>query len=147
MSSTRKTTKKRKTGTMTAKPAVKAQAATPAAPVPSAAPVSTAVPAAAPEVKVVTPAEDTRFLKKHLLEKVAERSGVRKNEVRPILDAVLAELGEAFAEDAEMVLQPLGKVMVKQVKDVKNATVYTCRIRRSTAQSGDAATDTSVSSA
>ncbi|GEM_PF-1335873 len=85
-------------------------------------------------INLVSPEEDTRFLKKHLLENVSRRTGVRKNEIRPIVDAVLAELGEALAEDAELVLQPLGKLMVKRVKDVSNATVYTCRIRHSTSQ-------------
>jgi len=78
-----------------------------------------------------TPSEDNRVLKKHLVEKVARRVGVRKNEVRPILDAVLLELGAALAEDTQMMLQPLGKVVVKKAKDAGEATVYTCKIRHS----------------
>ncbi|MBI1494846.1 MULTISPECIES: HU family DNA-binding protein [Rhodobacterales] len=86
---------------------------------------------AAPAAAAQEASEDTRILKKHLIEKVARRAGVRKNEVRPILDAILEEIGDNLAEDSQMVFQPLGKIVVKQVKDIGGATVYTCKIRRS----------------
>ncbi|WP_052245403.1 HU family DNA-binding protein [Halocynthiibacter namhaensis] len=91
--------------------------------------VATESPAVA-AVKVITPEEDTRYRKKDLLDKVSKKTGMRKNEIRPIMDAILAEMGEALCDDAEMVLQPFGKLMVKRSKDLSNATVYTCRIRR-----------------
>lgn len=90
-----------------------------------------AVKAAAKTVEKAVPAEETRVLKKHLIEKVALRSGLRKNEVRPVLDALLEEIGGNLEENAQMILQPLGKIVVKQAKETDGATVYTCRIRRS----------------
>lgn len=86
---------------------------------------------AAKPVEKAAPAEEKRILKKHLIEKVARRSGLRKNEVRPVLDALLEVIGGNLAEDTQMVLQPLGKIMVKQAKDADGAVVYTCKIRRS----------------
>lgn len=120
MSSTPKTPAK--TARPKAKPSVKST-------------VKTSTKTAAKPVETTAPAEDNRILKKHLIEKVARRSGLRKNEVRPVLDALLEEIGGNLEENAQMVLQPLGKIVVKQAKDAGGATIYTCKIRRSAEKS------------
>ena len=52
--------------------------------------------------------------KKELIDLVVERSGLKKKDAKPIVEATLAILGEALAEARELNLQPLGKVKVRR---------------------------------
>ncbi len=96
---------------------------------------------AAPKVmkKAVTPtpkpvvkpeAEAPVLRKKELIERVVARSGIKKKDAKPTIEAMLAVLGEALASGEELNLQPMGKVMVKRVKEQPNAKVMVCRIRQ-----------------
>lgn len=113
-STTSKTTK----STATKSPAAKTtKAATTKAP---------AAPVAAPEAAVVS-----ELKKKEFYERVAQASGAKKNKVKPVVDAVLAELGAALAKGEELNLPPLGKVSINRQKDAGNAHVMIAKIRRS----------------
>jgi len=68
--------------------------------------------------------------KKELIERVVARSGVKKKDAKPAIEAMLAVLGEALAAGEDLNLQPLGKVMVKRTNQQKNAKVMVCRIRQ-----------------
>ena len=68
--------------------------------------------------------------KKELIERVVARSGVKKKDAKPTIEAMLAVLGEALAAGEELNLQPLGKVMVKKTKELPNAKMMVCRIRQ-----------------
>ncbi len=81
-----------------------------------------APPAKAAEVAVLR--------KKELIERVVARSGVKKKDAKPTIEAMLAVLGEALAAGEELNLQPLGKVMVKKTKELPNAKMMVCRIRQ-----------------
>jgi len=75
--------------------------------------------------------------KKELIERVVERSGVKKKDAKPTIEAMLAVLGEALAAGEELNLQPLGKVMVKKTKELANAKMMVCRIRQRNAVEDD----------
>ena len=81
-------------------------------------------------VKVAPVADAPVLRKKELIERVVIRSGIKKKDAKPTVEAMLAVLGEALAAGEELNLQPLGKVMVKREKELPNAKVMVCRIRQ-----------------
>ena len=68
--------------------------------------------------------------KKELIERVVARSGIKKKDAKPVIEAMLSVLGESLANGEDLNLQPLGKVMVKRVKEHANAKVMVTRIRQ-----------------
>lgn len=67
--------------------------------------------------------------KPQFIERVVERSEMRKREVKPALEAALAVLAEAIANGEELVLPPLGKVKVIREKEFANGSAYTIKVR------------------
>ncbi len=76
--------------------------------------------------------------KQELIAKVVERSDVSKKHVKPVIEAMLAVLGEAIAEGRELNLQPLGKVKRKRIKETDKARVIVASIRQQIATETDA---------
>lgn len=68
--------------------------------------------------------------KKELVDLVVARSGVKKRDAKPAIEAALAILGQALAESRPLNLKPLGKAKVSNVKDKDNATVINMRLRQ-----------------
>lgn len=94
-----------------------------------------ATPAAdAPEAVVVqesVPVSKLGELKKvELIEMIVERTGVKKRDAKPTIEAALQILGEALAEGRELNLQPLGKIRVNRMKKLSSARVMTCKVRQ-----------------
>ena len=120
----------RKTSATAKRPATAATRKTTSAAVDPA--VATAVKAAVTSTsKPAKPAADDDMMRKpDLIEKVVARSGVKKKDAKPVVEAMLAVLGEALAEGQEMRLPPLGKVMVNRSKDLENGTAYIVKIRQ-----------------
>jgi len=72
-----------------------------------------------------------RFLrKKELIDRVVTQSGLKKKDVKPVVEATLAVLGEALSKQEPMNLQPFGKLLVNRRKQQPNAEVLITRIRR-----------------
>ena len=97
-------------------------------------------PVAAPDVTVVAaePVVAGPELKKPaLIDRVVERSGGKKRDVKPVVEAMLDVLGQALDNGEELVLPPLGKVKVTRRKPLANGEVLTARIRRTGAAKGD----------
>lgn len=69
--------------------------------------------------------------KRELLERVVIASGIKKRAAKPVVEAMLKELGDAFARGETVNLQPFGKGIVKSFKDLENAQVLELRLRRS----------------
>lgn len=135
----RKTTA-RKTTTSKAKPrhAVAAQK-------PAAVAKKTSKPAVKKAVSAVTAApqvtiEEPTLRKKELIERVVARSGVKKKDAKPTIEAMLAVLGEALAAGEVLNLQPLGKVMVKRNIEKPNAKIMVCRVRQRKENAGGVVT-------
>ncbi|WP_159453223.1 HU family DNA-binding protein [Aquimixticola soesokkakensis] len=72
--------------------------------------------------------------KKELLEKIVASTGARQAVVKPIVDAVLQELGEALARGDKLVLPPLGRVSVNKSKEVEDGKVYVTKVRQPSAE-------------
>jgi nucleoid DNA-binding protein len=68
--------------------------------------------------------------KKELIERVAAVSGVKKQDTRAIIDAVLSVLGDALAAGETLALPPLGKARVNRHKDVDGGEILTVKLRR-----------------
>lgn len=134
---TRKTTASKRTTTR--KTAAKAAAApktaktTPAKPTKSAAVAS--VEKAAPKPTVVTTTAPTlsapEMKKKELIDAVVKRSGIKKKDAKPVVEAMLAVLGEQLGDGRELNLQPLGKVKINRIKHLANGRVVMCKLRQS----------------
>ena len=78
-------------------------------------------------VPVVTGPE---MKKKELVDRVVTRSGIKKKDAKPVVEAMLAVLGAAMAEGRELNLQPMGRLKVARVKDTGNGQVLVCRVRQ-----------------
>lgn len=114
-STTTRTPKKPAT-TRSPKPAVAASSAVE--------PAATAAPA--------TSADPVKVLgKRELIDRVVTASGIKKRAAKPVIEAVLMELGEAFSRGDTLNLQPFGKGITKNRKDLENAEVIEVRLRRS----------------
>lgn len=68
--------------------------------------------------------------KRDLINLVVERSGVKKRDAKPAVEAALAVLGDALAEGRDLNLPPLGKIKVTKQKEIPQGSVLTVRLRR-----------------
>ena len=91
--------------------------------------------------KVVTVSEpvvaEPDMKKKELIDLVVERSDIKKKFAKPVVEAMLAVLGEAIAEGRELNLQPLGKLRIYRAEEKSNGRVIVCKIRLSLSAQGD----------
>lgn len=128
-SRTRKTSTKSKTAKTTASvpKASVVKAATSEGKTTSAATEKTATATVVESIKPVV--SDTPIKKKELIDRVVAESGMKKKDVKPVVEAMLAVMGRALREGEEIVAPPMGKMMVKRVKDLSNARVMTLRLR------------------
>ena len=87
--------------------------------------------AAKPGVKAVrvNPPEVT-VRRKELVTRIAEKSGMKPNVIKSVLDAVLREMGDSLSAGEALNLPPFGKVTVNRRKDLENAEILLCKIRR-----------------
>lgn len=126
MSSTKTTGKKTPTRTASAarKTAVKTTARKKAAVAPK--PAATAVSKPAPAAGGFPDA----LRKKELVEKVVARAGIKKRDAKPVIEAMLAELGETLAAGRSLVLPPLGRLKVNREKKLANGRVLVVKLRQ-----------------
>jgi DNA-binding protein HU-alpha len=68
--------------------------------------------------------------KKELVDLVVERSGIKKRDVKPAIEAALAILGDALASGRDLNLAPLGKIKVTRQKRLAKALVLNARVRQ-----------------
>lgn len=81
-------------------------------------------------VETVKPVVASAPIKKpELIDRVMAETGMKKKDVKPVVEAMLTVLGRALSEGEDLTVPPLGKVMVKRMKDVANARVMTVRVR------------------
>lgn len=80
-----------------------------------------------------TPPDDKeiRVIKKpELLDEVVLRTGLKKREVKPAVEAALSVLGDALRDGAEVNVPPLGKLRIVKSKDLEGgAAVMTLKLR------------------
>jgi DNA-binding protein HU-alpha len=68
--------------------------------------------------------------KKELIDQVVERSGIRKKFAKPVVEAMMAVLGEAITDGRDLNLPPFGKVKQQRTKDAANVRVTIAKIRQ-----------------
>ncbi|WP_313350208.1 HU family DNA-binding protein [Paracoccus sp. (in: a-proteobacteria)] len=68
--------------------------------------------------------------KRQLLAQVARRTGLRNTEVKTVVEATLAELGEAIAAGMTLALPPLGRARISRRNDRTGGEIITLRLRR-----------------
>ncbi len=110
---------------------------------PRAAPTNATVPDAEPDALVASdqpkvedvdakPTEDIVSLgKRDLIDRVVLASGIKKKAAKPVIEAMLKELGDALSRGETLNLQPFGKANVKRQKDLEHAEIIELRLRRS----------------
>ena len=95
----------------------------------------------APHAVIISPV----MRKKELIDAVVERSGVKKKDAKPVVEAMLEILGEALADNRELNLLPMGKFKVVNEKDLGNGKMMRVKVRQVTPtdkpKDADAATD------
>jgi DNA-binding protein HU-alpha len=109
------------------KPAAPASKPAPAAEAPAQAPAPVEATVVAPARPVVA---GPVLRKKDLVDRVVARSGLKKKDVKPAVEALLEELGLAVSRGEELNLPPFGKLKVTREKETANARVLNCRIRQ-----------------
>jgi hypothetical protein len=103
-----------------------------------------------PVVVTSTPVLDVPPLnKKELIDEVVLRSGVKKKDAKPVVEALLSVLGETVASGRDLNLRPFGKLLLKRSELRSNGTLHVCRLRQPLEQprgSQEIAEDTDISS-
>lgn len=137
-----KTTRKpRKTASQTTAPS--APVAAPLSALDGSPPAPASKPDAAPSVVAAAQAVilGPVMRKKELIDAVVTHSGLKKKDVKPIVESTLEVLAKALAEKRELNLQPLGRVMIRREKQVRNGRVLVAKIRQSDGGPGPDAKD------
>jgi nucleoid DNA-binding protein len=70
--------------------------------------------------------------KKELIDTVVERSGIKKKDAKPVVEAMLEILGEALGDNRELNLLPMGKFKVVNEKDLGNGKMMRVKVRQVT---------------
>ncbi len=73
--------------------------------------------------------------KKELIDRVVVASGVKKKDAKPVIEAMLAEMGAALSRGEGLQLLPFGNLKIAKTKSLANGEVLTCKVRRSKAGS------------
>lgn len=72
---------------------------------------------------------DAPIKKPELIDRVMAETGLKKKDVKPVVEAMLAVLGRALIAGEELTVPPLGKVMINRSKEVANATIVNIKLR------------------
>lgn len=117
------TATRRKTSTKAVPPASKAPK-TPAAPAAATKAKGAATMAKAPS------AQPDRGRRRDLLNAIASRSDLPRDDLKDAMDLILEEMGKMLDAGEQVVLPPLGKLNVKKRVERGAATVLTVKLRR-----------------
>ena len=79
--------------------------------------------------------------KKELFDLVVARSGMKKKDVKAVVEAMLGVLGDVLAELRELNLQPLGKLKVQRAKELPDGRALVLKLRQKSAQMKAASED------
>lgn len=90
-----------------------------------------AAPASATVVDTAKPVVLGPMMRKpELVNAVVAKTGLKKKDVKPIVEATLAVLGSALQDARELNLEPMGKIKVTRVKDKALGKLLHARIRQ-----------------
>ncbi|SFQ56646.1 DNA-binding protein HU-alpha [Roseivivax halotolerans] len=86
--------------------------------------------AATLDPSVLPPSQQPDLKKRELVDKIVKRTGIKKKDVKPVIEEALQILGDALSEGRELNLKPFGKMKVQRVKDVQNGQVLVTKVRQ-----------------
>lgn len=72
-----------------------------------------------------------------ILERVVDRSGMRKGEARTAIEATMAVIGEAIENGEDIDLPGFGKLKLQREKETPRGKAYVMRLVRNTAPPSD----------
>ena len=121
---TKTTAKPASTRTATTTPATTKATGAAAAPKPKPAFQPTVVTSAQPVVA------GPMMRKKELIDTVVARSGIKKRDAKPVIEAMLAVLGSAISDGRDLNLHPMGKLKVNRTKTGKGSKIMICKLRQ-----------------
>ena len=125
-STTRKTTTKKAPASVTAAAKAATAKSTPAKPAPiKSAPVK---PATVTKLEPVVAGPALR--KKELLDTVALKTGMKRAEVKKVVEATLATMGLALQDSRDLNVQPFGTVKINRERKLPDGKVVVARIRQ-----------------
>ncbi|KAG1667670.1 hypothetical protein GQR58_018299 [Nymphon striatum] len=88
-------------------------------------------------IETVTPVVSGLPIKKpELIDRVVTETGMKKKDVKPVVEAMLSVLARTLSEGEEITAPPMGKLMIKRVKELPNAKVMTLKLRIPNAEVG-----------
>ncbi|MEJ6388416.1 HU family DNA-binding protein [Gymnodinialimonas ulvae] len=127
---------RRKSTARAADAAAKPAAANPSA---SKAVTSASKPGAGSPVATGAPADALR--RPDLIQAIADRVSLKRSEAKMVFDVVLDEIGKALDANDEVIVPPLGKMMVKKRIAKPNGAMLTVKLKRAEADptAGDVA--------
>ena len=68
--------------------------------------------------------------KRELIDQVVKKSGIKKKDAKPVVEAMLAVMGAALQDGRELNLQPMGKIKVNRERKRPEGKVLIARIRQ-----------------
>lgn len=83
--------------------------------------------------------------KKELIDTVVARSGIKKRDAKPVIEAMLTVLGSAISEGRDLNLHPMGKLKVNRTKTGKGSKIMICKLRQNLEAIGRSETGSDVS--
>ena len=103
----------------------------------------------APKPRIAAQAEPApegeAMKKKDFIDRVVERSGVKKRDAKPAIEATMAELADLLAAGRDLNLPPMGKLKSVKSKEVGDgAQVLTLKLRTMKDGAGQGADKTGV---
>lgn len=87
-------------------------------------------PSGSSEVQSNDTAPEDALKKNELLQRLSDKTGQPKSQLRPVMDALLEILGEAVAEERPLQIPPLGKIKPLRSKTQGAARVSHVKIRQ-----------------
>ncbi|MEX3015101.1 HU family DNA-binding protein [Gymnodinialimonas hymeniacidonis] len=107
----------------------------------AAAPTSPAAPAPKPAAEVAASTATDALRRPDLIQAVADRVSLKRSEAKMVFDVVLDEIGKALDANEEVIVPPLGKLMVKKRLEKPNGEMLTLKLKRAAADptAGDVA--------
>lgn len=90
--------------------------------------------AAPPETNVVEGQQPVvagpQMRKKELVDAVVAQTGMKKKNVKPVVEATLAILGAALGDNRELNLQPFGHLKVRKERELANGRMVVAKVRQ-----------------
>ncbi len=105
---------------------------------PKAATPATAASKADQHGQTADPDGNAKLRKADFIERVATRSALKKNQVKPVLEAALAVLGDALDAGETLQIPPLGRIKVRKVNENDKGKTIVCQLRRNHAMNSGA---------